>query len=54
MVGFEKLNGRPGSQVRAADANDDKHIGILLNPLGRGLNAGELLLVIVLGQSGPA
>ena len=50
---LQKLNGSPGPQIRPADADDHEHVGIALDLLGRGLDPGELLLVIVLGQGGP-
>ena len=53
-VGGEHLQGRPGPQVGPADADDHQHLGILAD-LGRSLlDAGELLLVVVLGQAHPA
>ena len=52
--GVEQLHHRAGAQIGAADADDHQHLGLLLNLLGSGLDAGELLLVVVPGQIHPA
>ena len=52
--GAQQFDHRPGAQIGAADADDHQHLGLLLDALGRRLDAGELLLVIVPGQGHPA
>ena len=54
VVGLDDLDDRAGSQIGAADADDHQHLGLLLDLLGRRLDAGELLLVVVPGQVHPA
>ena len=54
VVGAQQLNGRPGPQVAAADADDHQGPAVGLDLLRRRLNPGELLLVVVPGQVHPA
>ena len=50
----QQVDDSTGAQIGAADADDHQHLGLLLNLLGSGLDAGELLLVVVPGQIHPA
>ena len=52
--GAEALDHAPGSQIGTADADDHQGLGILPDPGRGGLDAPELLLVIVPGQVDPA
>ena len=54
VVGLEEFDGGAGTQIGAADADDDKHVGILFDTGGSRLDARKLLLVIVDGQVHPA
>ena len=51
---LDKLQARPGAQVAAADADGNQHLALLLDTLCSGLNPGEFLPVIGLGQVEPA
>lgn len=48
--GFQKFDGGAGTQIAASDADGDEDIGILPDTGGRGLNAGELLFIVIGGQ----
>ena len=50
----QQLHNGAGAQIGTADADDHQNLRLLLDLLGSGLDAGELLLVIVAGQSHPA
>ena len=52
--GCQQVDDGAGAQIGAADADDNQHLGLLLNLLGSGLDAGKLLLIIVPGQIHPA
>ena len=55
MVGaLHQLDGRPGSQVAAADADDHKHVGGFPDPVRRQLDAVHFLGLLGLGQVQPA
>jgi len=43
-----------GTQIAAADAGDDQHVGILTDLGGCFLDAGELVLIVLTGQIHPA
>ena len=50
----EKLDRCAGSQIRAADADDHEHVGVLFDFFGSRLYAGEFLFVIIGGKIKPA
>ena len=52
--GAQALDDATGTQVASADADDHQGLGIALDLGGSGLDAGELLLVVVPGQVHPA
>ena len=54
VFAFQKLDRRAGAEVRAADADDDENLCILLDALGRRLDARELFLVIIGRERHPA
>ena len=51
---FDKFQPRPRAKVAAADADRNQHLALLLDTLCSGLNPGEFLPVIGLGQVEPA
>ena len=51
---LQQLNGRPGTQVAAADADDHKHVGTVADPTGSALNAQDLIAGLPGGQIQPA
>ena len=53
-MALEQLHHRPGTQIAAADADDHQHLGILLNPFRRLLDAGKFRPVIGHRQPDPA
>ena len=54
VFALQKLDRRAGAEVRAADADDDENIRILLDALGRSLDAREFFLVIIGRERHPA
>ena len=55
MVGaLEQLNGSPGAQVAAADADDHEHVGGLRDLLGGGTNPADFLGLLCHRQVQPA
>ena len=53
-LALDGLDGGAGTQIGAADTDHHQHVGIRADLLGRGLDAGELLLVVIYGQVHPA
>ena len=51
---FQKLDHGARAEIAAADANDDKRLGVRLDLLCRSLNAGELFPVVIYRQVDPA
>ena len=54
MPHFCKLHGSPGTQIAAADADDQQHIGIAPDPLRGGLDAQHFLGGMLRRQIQPA
>ena len=52
--GAQALDHAPGAQIGAADADDHQRLRVRLDARCRGLDAGKLLLVVVLRQAHPA
>ena len=52
--GAETLDHAACTEIRAADADDDQRLGIALDLLRRLFDAGELVLIVRLGQLDPA
>ena len=52
--GCQQLHHSPGTQIGTADSDYHQHLRLLLDALGRCLNTGKFLLIIVSGQIDPA
>ena len=50
----QKLDGSAGAQIRATDADNDKHVGIRNNLLSGSLDSSKLFFIIINGQINPA
>ena len=51
---FQELDGCPGPQIGAADADDDENVRILTDALRRRLDTGKFRFIIIGGEAQPA